>query len=141
MMVQSIDPWGLVLCFAGASVILLLIRSSGIFDSPQSTLNPSYSTHGDQQKFYEALDTAIDGRLLILSKVRIADSSIHQRKPFGQAPRLSVDCLQTRGLCFGRRGGPSSAGCHRVGRFLAPAGRHRQRDELLDDLFQKLRSR
>ena len=73
-MVQSIDPWTAVLCGAGSAGILLLIWVIRHFLQPTVYIEPVQTLlTASEQKFYEALDAAIDGRLLILSKVRVAD--------------------------------------------------------------------
>src|ERR1700748_2305722 len=73
-MVQSIDPWTAVMCGAGSAGILLLIWVIRHFLQPTVHVEPVQSLlTAAEQKFYEALDAAIDGRFLILSKVRVAD--------------------------------------------------------------------
>ncbi len=86
-MVPSIDPWAVVLCFAGAGVILLLIRVVRYFLRTKILRS---ARHGDRRPITDSFQGSYRRPL-----------SCHQRKPFGQAPRLSVDCLQTRGLRFG----------------------------------------
>jgi Protein of unknown function (DUF2726) len=71
----SIDPaTAAVLGAAGAAFLLLLgwlvhflTEPTVYIERVESLLTPA------EQKFYEALDEAIDGRLMILSKVRLAD--------------------------------------------------------------------
>jgi hypothetical protein len=139
-MVQSIDPWAVVLWSAGAGVILLfLIRAVRYFLQPTVYIEPVDTLlTAAEQKFYEALDRAIDGRLLILSKVRIADLfNVTSASP------------SARNRVF------RSIACKHVDFVLAEAenlrplaaielddSSHRRadrrlRDELLDDLFQK----
>jgi hypothetical protein len=138
-MVESIEPWTVVLCFAGAGVILLLIRVVRYLLQPTVYVEPVDTLlTAAEQKFYEALDAAIDGRLLILSKVRIAD--LFQVTSASRSARHRVF---------------SSIACKHVDFVLAEAGNlrplaaielddsshqradRRLRDELLDDLFQK----
>ncbi len=110
MMVQSIDPWTAVLCGAGSAGILLLIWVLRQFLQPTVHVEPVETLlTAAEQKFYEALDAAIDGRLVILSKVRIADLFIvTSASSVCQVSRLSFDRLQTCGFCSGRGGKPSS---------------------------------
>ena len=73
-MLQSIDPWTAVLCGAGSAGILLLLWTIRHLLQPRVHVEPVESLlTAAEQKFYEALDAAVDGRLVILSKVRIAD--------------------------------------------------------------------
>src|SRR5215470_7349212 len=75
MPVQSIDPsTAAILGGVGVIVLLLLARivqyitePTVYIESVESLVTPA------EQRFYEALDEAVDGRLLILSKVRVAD--------------------------------------------------------------------
>jgi Protein of unknown function (DUF2726) len=73
-MVKSIEPWTTLLFCTGSGVILLLIwvirrfiRPAVHVESVETMLTAA------EQKFYQALDAALDGRFLILSKVRLAD--------------------------------------------------------------------
>jgi hypothetical protein len=139
MMVQSIDPWTVGLYCAAAGVIVLLVRiirfflQQTVYVEPVDTLLTA-----TEQRFYEALDTAVDGRLLILSKVRIADL-FHVTSASNSA----------RHRVF------RSIACKHVDFVLAEADNlrplvaielddsshqradRRLRDKLLDDLFQK----
>ncbi len=139
MIVQSIDLWAVVICCAGAAVILLLIRVIRYFLQPTVYVEPVDTLlTAAEQKFYEALDSAIDGRLLILTKVRIAD--LFQVTSASRSARHRVF---------------QSIACKHVDFVLAEAENlrplaaielddsshqradRRLRDELLDDLFQK----
>src|ERR1700730_2318886 len=74
MMVQSIDPWMAVLWGAGSAGILVLIWVIRHFRQPTVQVEAVETLlTAAEQKFYEALDAAIDGRFVILSKVRVAD--------------------------------------------------------------------
>jgi hypothetical protein len=137
--VQSIEPWAVILCSAGAGVIMLLIRVVRHFLQPTVYIEPVDTLlTAAEQKFYEALDSAIDGRLLILSKVRIAD--LFNVTSASRSARYRVF---------------RSIACKHVDFVLAEAANlrplaaielddsshqradRRLRDELLDDLFQK----
>jgi hypothetical protein len=139
VMVQSIDPWTVVFCSAGAGVLLLLIWIIRYFLEPTVHIEPVDTLlTPTEQKFYEALDAAVDGRLLILSKVRIADLF-----------RVTSTSRSARHRIFW------SIACKHVDFVLAEAENlrplaaielddsshqradRRRRDELLDDLFEK----
>ena len=139
MMVQFIDPWALTLCAAIAGVILVLIRVVRYFLQPTVYVEPVESLlTAAEQRFYEALDLAIDGRLLILSKVRIADlfnvtsaSYSARNRVFRSIASKHVDFV----LVEADNLRPLAAielddSSHR-------RADRRLRDELLDDLFQK----
>jgi len=139
MMVQFIDPWAVGLYCAAAGVILLLVRiiryflQQTVYVEPVDTL-----LTGAEQRFYEALDTAIDGRLLILSKVRIADlfhvtsaSNSAKHRVFRSIACKHVDFVlaeadNLRPLVAIELDDPSHQRTDR-----------RLRDKLLNDLFQK----
>src|ERR1700737_3783352 len=75
MAMQSIDPSTAAILGAAGIIFLLLLawfvryitEPTVYIEAVESLVTPA------EQKFYEALDEAIDGRLLILSKVRVAD--------------------------------------------------------------------
>ncbi|MBV9297908.1 MAG: DUF2726 domain-containing protein, partial [Verrucomicrobia bacterium] len=73
MMFQSIDPWTTVLCCAGSAGILLILAFGHFLQSKVHVEPVRTLLTAAEQKFYKALDSAIDGRLVILSKVRLAD--------------------------------------------------------------------
>lgn len=74
MILQSIDPSTTIFIFAGSAGILFLIWVIRRFLQPTVHVEPVETLlTAAEQKFYQALDAAIDGRFLILSKVRIAD--------------------------------------------------------------------
>jgi hypothetical protein len=139
VMVHSIDPWTVVFCSAGAGVLLLLTWAIRYFLEPIVLIEPVDTLlTSTEQKFYEALDTAIDGRLIILSKVRIADLF-----------RVTSASRSARHRIFW------SIACKHVDFVLAEAENlrplaaielddsshqradRRRRDELVDDLFEK----
>src|SRR5262249_35060287 len=75
MAVQSIDP-STAAILGGVGMILLLllawfvkyITEPTVYIEPvESLITPA------EQRFYKAVDQAVDGRLMILSKVRVAD--------------------------------------------------------------------
>ena len=139
MMVQLIDPWTAGLCSAGSIAILFLIWVIRFFLQPTVQVEPVETLlTAAEQKFYEALDAAIDGRLVILSKVRLADLFI-----------VTSASRPARHRVF------RSIACKHVDFVLAEAANHRPiaavelddsshqradrrlRDQLLDDLFEK----
>jgi very-short-patch-repair endonuclease len=69
------DPWmtgfavfgGVLLIGLIAWIVRSLLQPTVYIEAVDSLLTAS------EQKFYEALDIAVDGRLLILSKIRVAD--------------------------------------------------------------------
>jgi hypothetical protein len=139
MMVQFIDPWAVVLCFAGAGVILLLIRVVRYFLEPTVYVEPVDTLlTAAEQKFYEALDTAIDGRLLILSKVRIAD--LFHVTSASPSARLrvfrSIACKHVDFVLAGPEDLRPVAAIELDDSSHQRTDR-RLRDKLLDDLFQK----
>ena len=139
MLVQSIDPWTVVLCFTGAGVILVLIRVVRHFLQPTVYVEPVDTLlTATEQKFYEALDTAIDGRLLILSKVRIADLfHVTSASPSARHRVFrSIACKHVDFVLAGAENLRPVAAIELDDSSHQRADR-RLRDELLDDLFQK----
>jgi Protein of unknown function (DUF2726) len=138
-MVQFIDPWTTVLCFAGAGVILLLIRIVRHFLQPAVYVEPVDTLlTAAEQRFYEALDSAIDGRLLILSKVRIAD--LFQVTSASRSARhrvfMSIACKHVDFVLVEAENLRPLAAIELDDSSHQRADR-RLRDELLDDLFEK----
>ncbi len=139
MMAQSVDPWIVVLCCAGAGAFLLLIRVIRHFLQPTVYIEPVDTLlTAAEQKFYEALDTAIDGRFLILSKVRLADlflvtsaNRAARHRVFRSIACKHVDFVlaEAANLCPVAAIELDDSSHQRADR--------RVRDELLDDLFQK----
>ena len=75
MAVQSIDP-STATIVGGVGMILLLLLAWLVryITEPVVYIEPVESlVTAAEQRFYEALDEAVDGRLMILSKVRVAD--------------------------------------------------------------------
>jgi Protein of unknown function (DUF2726) len=138
-MVPFIEPWAIVLCFAGAGLILLLIRVVRYFLQPTVYIEPVDTLlTAAEQKFYEALDAAIDGRLLILSKVRIAD--LLQVTSVSRSARhrvfLSIACKHVDFVLAEAENLRPLAAIELDDSSHQRADR-RLRDELLDDLFEK----
>jgi Protein of unknown function (DUF2726) len=139
MMVQFIDPWAVVLCFAGAGVILFLARVVRHFLQPTVYVEPVDTLlTPTEQKFYEALDRAIDGRLLILSKVRIADLFHVTSASRSARHRVfrSIACKHVDFLLAGAEDLRPVAAIELDDSSHQRADR-RLRDKLLDDLFQQ----
>jgi hypothetical protein len=139
MMVQFIDPWAVVVCFAGAGVILFLARVVRYFLQPTVYVEPVDTLlTPTEQKFYEALDRAIDGRLLILSKVRIADLFHVTSASRSARHRVfrSIACKHVDFLLAGAEDLRPVAAIELDDSSHQRADR-RLRDKLLDDLFQQ----
>ena len=136
---QSLDPWTAVLCCAGSAGILILIwvfrrllEPTVHVESVESLLTAA------EEKFYQALDSAIDGRLVILSKVRVADlftvtsaSSSARYRVFRSIACKHVDFVLAE-----------AENLHRIAAIELDDSSHqradrRLRDQLLDDLFEK----
>jgi hypothetical protein len=138
-MVQSIDPWTAVLCGAGSAGILLLIWVIRHFLQPTVYIEPVQTLlTAAEQKFYEALDAAIDGRLLILSKVRVADLLIVTSASGPARYRVfrSIACKHVDFVLA------EAANLQPIAAIELDDSSHqradrRLRDQLLDDLFQK----
>ena len=140
MPVQSIDPsTAAILGGVGVIVLLLLARIVQYITEPTVYIEPVESlVTPAEQRFYEALDEAVDGRLLILSKVRVADllsvtseSRSARYRVFRSIASKHVDFV----LVEAKNLRPLAAielddSTHR-------RLDRRKRDELLDDLFAK----
>jgi len=140
MPVQSIDPsTAAILGGVGVIVLLLLARIVQYITEPTVYIEPVESlVTPAEQRFYEALDEAVDGRLLILSKVRVADllsvtseSRSARYRVFRSIASKHVDFV----LVEAKDLRPLAAielddSTHR-------RLDRRKRDELLDDLFAK----
>ena len=140
MPVQSIDPSTAAILGGGGVIVLLLLarivqyitEPTVYIESVESLVTPA------EQRFYEALDEAVDGRLLILSKVRVADllsvtseSRSARYRVFRSIASKHVDFV----LVEAKNLRPLAAielddSTHR-------RLDRRKRDELLDDLFAK----
>jgi hypothetical protein len=138
-MVQSIDPWTTVLCGAGSAGILILIWVIRHFLQPTVRVEPVESLlTAAEQKFYEALDVAIDGRFVILSKVRVADLLIvtSASRPARYRVFRSIACKHVDFVLA------EVENLHPVAAIELDDSSHqradrRLRDQLLDDLFEK----
>src|SRR6516225_4701356 len=140
MPVQSIDPsTAAILGGVGVIVLLLLARivqyitePTVYIESVESLVTPA------EQKFYEALDEAIDGRLMILSKVRVADllSVTSESGPARQRVFRSIACKHVDFLLVEAQNLRPLAAIE-LDDSTHRRGDRRKRDELLDDLFQK----
>ena len=138
-MIQSIDPWTAILCGAGSAGILLLIWVIRHFLQPRVYIEPVQTLlTAAEQKFYEALDAAIDGRLLILSKVRVADLLIVTTASGPARYRVfrSIACKHVDFVLA------EAANLQPIAAIELDDSSHqradrRLRDQLLDDLFEK----
>ena len=138
-MVQSIDPWTAVLFGAGSAGILLLIWVIRHFLQPTVHVEPVQSLlTAAEQRFYEALDAAIDGRLLILSKVRVADLLIITSANGAARYRVfrSIACKHVDFVLAKAENLQPMAAIELDDSSHQRADR-RLRDQLLDDLFEK----
>jgi very-short-patch-repair endonuclease len=139
MMVQSIYPWTAILCGAGSGVILLLVWVIRHFLQPAVHVEPVETLlTAAEQKFYEALDAAIDGRLLILSKVRIADLLVVTSASRSARHRVfwSIACKHVDFVLA------EAENLHPIAAIELDDSSHqradrRRRDQLLDELFDK----
>jgi very-short-patch-repair endonuclease len=140
MAVQSIDP-STATIVGGVGMILLLLLAWFVryITEPVVYIEPVESlVTAAEQRFYEALDEAVDGRLMILSKVRVADllsvtseNRSARYRIFRSIASKHVDFV----LVEARDLRPLAAielddSTHR-------RRDRRKRDELLDDLFAK----
>jgi hypothetical protein len=138
-MLQSIDPWTAVLCFAGSAGILLLIWVIRHFLQPTVHVEPVETLlTAAEQKFYEALDAAIDGRFVILSKVRLADLFIVTSASRAARYRVfrSIACKHVDFVLAEAENLQPIAAIELDDSSHQRADR-RLRDQLLDDLFEK----
>ena len=140
MAVQSIDP-STATIVGGVGMILLLLLAWLVryITEPVVYIEPVESlVTAAEQRFYEALDEDVDGRLMILSKVRVADllsvtseSRSARYRIFRSIASKHIDFV----LVEARDLRPLAAielddSTHR-------RRDRRKRDELLDDLFAK----
>ena len=140
MTLQSTDPSTVaVLCGAGAVLLLLVAWLVRYFVEPTVYIEPVQSlVTPAEQKFYEALDEAIDGRLMILSKVRVADllSVTSESGPARQRVFRSIACKHVDFLLVEAQNLRPLAAIE-LDDSTHRRGDRRKRDALLDDLFQK----
>jgi hypothetical protein len=138
-MLQSIDPWTAVLCGAGSAGILLLLWIIRHFLQPTVHVEPVATLlTAAEQKFYEALDAAIDGRFVILSKVRLADLFIVTSANRSARYRVfrSIACKHVDFVLAEAENLQPVAAIELDDSSHQRADR-RLRDQLLDDLFEK----
>jgi very-short-patch-repair endonuclease len=139
MMAQSIDPWMAVLWGAGSAGILVLIWVIRHFLQPTVQVEAVETLlTAAEQKFYEALDAAIDGRFVILSKVRVADLLIVSSANGTARYRVfrSIACKHVDFVLA------EAENLHPIAAIELDDSSHqradrRLRDQLLDDLFEK----
>jgi hypothetical protein len=140
MTLQSTDPSTVAgLCGAGEVLLLLLAWLVRYFVEPAVYIEPVQSlVTPAEQKFYEALDEAIDGRLIILSKVRVADllSVTSESGPARQRVFRSIACKHVDFLLAEAQNLRPLAAIELDDSTHRRADR-RKRDKLLDDLFEK----
>jgi len=140
MTLQSTDPSTVALLCSAVAVLLLLaawlvryfVEPTVYIESVQSLVTPA------EQKFYEALDEVIDGRLMILSKVRVADllCVTSESGPARQRVFRSIACKHVDFLLVEAQNLRPLAAVE-LDDSTHRRGDRRKRDELLDDLFQK----
>jgi hypothetical protein len=138
-MLESIDPWTAVLCCAGSVGILVLIWVIRYFLEPTVHVEPVETLlTAAEQKFYEALNAAIDGRLLILSKVRVADllTVTSASQPARYRVFRSIACKHVDFVLA------EAENLHPIAAIELDDSSHqradrRLRDQLLDDLFER----
>ena len=140
MAIQSIDPsTAAILGGVGMIFLILLARFVQYVTEPTVYIEPVESlVTPAEQRFYEALDQAVDGRFMILSKVRVADllsvtseSRSARYRIFRSIASKHVDfvLVQAKDLR------PLAAIELDDSTHRRPD--RRKRDELLDDLFAK----
>jgi len=127
------------MCGAGSAGILLLIWVIRHFLQPTVHVEPVQSLlTAAEQKFYEALDAAIDGRFLILSKVRVADLLTVTSANGAARYRVfrSIACKHVDFVLAEAENLQPMAAIELDDSSHQRADR-RLRDQLLDDLFEK----
>jgi hypothetical protein len=142
MMVQSIDPWMADLWGAGSAGILVLIWVIRHFLQPTVQVEAVETLlTAAEQKFYEALDAAIDGRFVILSKVRVADLLMVSSANGTARYRVfrSIACKHVDFVLA------EAENLHPIAAIELDDSSHqradrRLRDQLLDDLFENTSS-
>jgi len=140
MVAQSIDPstaaiWG------GAGMIFLLLLAWFIrfVAEPTVYIEPVESlVTPAEQKFYQALDEAMEGRLMILSKIRVADllSVTSESPPARYRVFRSIACKHVDFVLADTRNLRPLAAIE-LDDFTHGRADRRKRDELLNDLFKK----
>lgn len=133
------DTSTIFLCCGGVLLLIVLIWVIRSFLEPTVKMEPVRSLLTPaEQRFYEALDATIDGRFVILSKVRVADlffitssNSSARLRVFRSIASKHVDFVLAE-----------PADLHPVAAIELDDSSHdrsdrRQRDQLLDELFEK----
>jgi hypothetical protein len=140
MAAQSIDPsTAAILGAAGIILLLLLARFFRYITEPTVYIEPVESLiTAAEHKFYEALDEAIDGRFLILSKVRVADllNVTSESRPARHRVFCSIACKHVDFVLVESQNLRPLAAIELDDSTHRRANR-RKRDELLDGLFEK----
>jgi very-short-patch-repair endonuclease len=140
MAVPSIDPLtAIVLGCAGTALLLLLAWFVRYISKPTVYIEPVTSlVTPAEQRFYEALDEAIDGRLMIMSKVRVADllNVTSESRPARHRVFCSIACKHVDFVLVEPQNLRPLAAIELDDSTHQRADR-RKRDELLDDLFKK----
>ena len=140
MAMQSIDPSTAAILGAAGIIFLLLLawfvryitEPTVYIEAVESLVTPA------EQKFYEALDEAIDGRLLILSKVRVADLLSVTSESRSARHRIfwSIACKHVDFVLVEAQHLRPLAAIELDDSTHQRADR-RKRDELLDELFER----
>jgi Protein of unknown function (DUF2726) len=140
MAVQPIDPSiAAVVGCVGTVLLLLLAWIVRYVSEPrvyvervESLVTPA------EQRFYEALDEAVDGRLMILSKVRVADllNVTSESRPARHRVFCSIACKHVDFLLVEPQNLRPLAAIELDDSTHRRVNR-RKRDELLDDLFKR----
>jgi hypothetical protein len=133
------DAATIFLCCGGVLLLIVLVWVVRALLEPTVRVEPVRSMLTPaEQRFYEALDAAIDGRLMILSKVRIADlfnvtssDSAARQRVFRSIASKHVDFVLAE-----------PADLHPVAAIELDDSSHersdrRLRDQMLDELFDK----
>jgi hypothetical protein len=140
MAVPSIDAsTATVLSCAGTALLLLLAWFVRYISEPTVYIEPVTSlVTPAEQRFYEALDEAIDGRLMIMSKVRVADllNVTSESRPARHRVFCSIASKHVDFVLVDAQNLRPLAAVELDDSTHQRADR-RKRDELLDDLFEK----
>jgi hypothetical protein len=139
MPAAPIDPAIIFFCCGGVLLLIVLIWVVRALLEPTVRVEPVESMLTPaEQKFYKALDTAIDGRLMILSKVRIVDLfNLSSRN--GAARQRVFRSIASKHVDFVLA---EPADLHPVAAIELDDSSHertdrRARDQMLDELFDK----
>jgi Protein of unknown function (DUF2726) len=140
MAVQPVDPSSAAVVGCVGTVLLLLLawfvryvsEPRVYVERVESLVTPA------EQRFYEALDEAVDGRLMIFSKVRVADllNVTSESRPARHRVFCSIACKHVDFLLVEPQNLRPLAAIELDDSTHRRVNR-RKRDELLDDLFKK----